>query len=479
MFAIWNHKDAAHISRYALLNLQHRGQQGAGISVFDSQSKKWSIHKKPGLVNEVFKNNLSLDLLKGNCALAAVHYSSVRYFQDTSGLDPVNYTFLDQSFSIAFDGNITNAYSIRKELEDQGTIFYSHSDTELFAHLIRQCPKKDMVEKIKDACQKIQGGYSVVILTEEGIYAFVDSAGLRPLTVGRMTNHPDSYFVSSESCVMESIGGQFEYEMTAGEIIHIDEGGYSLYSHLKTTSVSKVESMEYIYFARPDSQILGVNIYQARKSLGHFLAKEDQETKGDIVMGVPNSSLIAAIGYAEERGMPYDLGLVKNQYVGRTFIEPTKELRELGVKNKLSVISESVKDKKIILIDDSIVRGITSMQIVKLLYEAGAKEVHLRISSPPILFPNYYGIDMSTSKELIASKYTLKEMEDYIGCESLKFLSIDSLKAAIHTHNPEIDLSLSIFNGDYHAGLGDFKDQLLNHLTDQQQAYLNQGGNHG
>lgn len=473
MFAIWNHKDAAHISRFALLNLQHRGQQGAGISVFDTETSEWSIHKKLGLVNDVFKTNMTMDLLKGNSALAGVHYSSTGYFQDTNGIDPIKYTFIDQSFSICFDGNITNAMSIRRELEKEGTIFFSHSDTELFAHLLRQSQAENMIKKIKDVCRRIEGGYSVVILAEDGIYAFVDPAGLRPLTVGQMNNHNDSYLIASESCVLDSIGAHFVYEMTAGEIIHIDQTGYTLDSHQKSTQLSMVESMEYIYFARPDSTICGVNVYKARKSLGRYLAKEDDITEGDIVMGVPNSSLIAASGYAEEKGLPYDLGLVKNQYIGRTFIEPTQELRELGVKNKLSVISESVKDKVIILIDDSIVRGTTSKQIVQLLIEAGAKEVHLRISSPPILFPNYYGIDMSTSKELIASKFSLEEMADYIGCATLKFLSIDALKEAIALHNPHMSLSLSIFNGDYHAGLGDYKQLFEEQLTSLQLSYLN------
>ena len=478
MFAIWNHPQAGQVSQFALLNLQHRGQQGAGITVFDQEKGTWLTHKGPGLVNEVFEHKETLDRLAGNCALGSVHYSSQKQLQDQTDINPIRFSFLDESFAIAFSGHIVNAKSLRQELENQGSIFYSNSDGEVFAHLIRHSKEESMADKIKEACQAVKGGYSVSLLTEEGIYAFVDPAGLRPLVVGQLNQGTPSYLVTSESCALKGLGADQVYELGPGQGVFIDDSGYQVFNHVDHPGPNKVEAMEYIYFARPDSTIAGVNVYLARKNMGRYLAKENEGTQGDLVMGVPNSSLIAASGYAGEKGISYDLGLVKNQYVGRTFIEPSQELRELGVKNKLSVISQAVEDKDIILIDDSIVRGTTSKRIVKLLKEAGAHKVHLRISSPPILFPNYYGIDMSTSKELIAQDRTIQEMTDYIGCDSLAFLSIPALKQSVQDYNPEIDLSLSIFNGDYHEGLGDHQDYLEKHLSSKQMAQLQEGGSH-
>lgn len=475
MFAIWDYSEAAKLSYFALLNLQHRGQQGVGITVFDQKTKQWGMNKGRGLINDVFKDATSIDYLKGNCALSSAHYSPGKMINGINDINPLKYVFHDESMSIAFEGHITNSQTLRKDLEEQGTVFHSTSDSELFIHLIRQSKQKATIEKIKEIIPKLRGGFSVIILTEEGLYAFVDQYGFRPLVVGQL-NTTGSYMISSESCVFQSIGATTLNEVSAGEIVKITDSGIERTVYKESETM--VEAMEYVYFARPDTTMGGVNIYQARKELGHKLAAEDEDTHAEIVMGVPNSSLIAAMGYAEARQLRYDLGLVKNQYIGRTFIQPTQELRELGVKNKLSVISESVKGKSIILIDDSIVRGTTSKQIVQLVKDAGAKEVHLRISSPPILFPNYYGIDMSSSQELLAAKMTIEEMRDYIGCDSLKFLSVDALTEAVREQNSEIQLSLSIFNGHYVDGIGDYEDSLFGHLTPIQESHLNKGGQH-
>ncbi|HLQ74598.1 MAG TPA: amidophosphoribosyltransferase [Alloiococcus sp.] len=472
MFAIWDYPEAAKLSYFALLNLQHRGQQGVGITVFDQATRRWGMNKGKGLINDVFNDASSIDFLTGNCALSSVHYSPANAINGINDINPLKYVFQDESVSIAFEGHITNSQSLRQTLEDQGTVFHSKSDTELFIHLIRQSKQPTMIEKIKEITGDLQGGYSVVILTEEGLYAFVDKNGFRPLVIGRL-DQSESYMISSESCVFQSIGATIQKEVRAGEIVKISDNG--LESTCFAESETMIEAMEYVYFARPDTTMGGVNIYQARRALGRKLADEDEDTQADLVMGVPNSSLIAAMGYADSRQLRYDLGLVKNQYIGRTFIQPTQELRELGVKNKLSVISESVKDKSIILIDDSIVRGTTSKQIVKLIKDAGAKEVHLRISSPPIIFPNYYGIDMSSSQELLAAKMTVEEMRDYIGCDSLKFLSIDALTEAVQEQNSEVHLSLSIFNGEYIDGIGDYKTSLASQLTPIQKSHLKGG----
>lgn len=473
MFGIWNHAHASQVTYFGLHALQHRGQDGAGITVVeDGQFKN---RRGKGLLSDVFSNSDSLDSLAGSHAIGQVHYALTQKINDMDNIGPLFFHFHDQNISITHNGNITNSESLREELEKEGSVFNSTSDAELFIHLIRRNKGKTFEDNLKQALSQIQGGFSFLILTNDAMYAAVDPYCIRPLSYGKMPDS-DSYVVASETCAFHSIGAAFIDNVRAGHYVAITDTGVRTVQYEEDTQVA-IESMEYIYFARPDSDFAGINVHSARKNLGKELAVEQPYPTADMVVGVPNSSLSAATGYAEESGLPYEMGLVKNQYVGRTFIEPAQELREQGVRKKLSAVKGVVKDKSIVLIDDSIVRGTTSKRLIQLLKEAGAKEVHLRIASPPIRFPNYYGVDMSTSSELMAAQHTVEEMREIIGCDSLGFLSVEAVIRAIGTNfdAPNKGLSLSIFNGEYAADLGDYKKSLEEHLTPIQKKVLRGG----
>lgn len=442
LFGIWGHKDAAQITYYGLHSLQHRGQDGAGIVTTDGE--KLMIHKNIGLVTEVFGTG-HFEELKGHAAIGHVLYANSSKV-GIANVQPLLFRSLTGSLAIAHNGNLVNATDLKHQLESVGSIFQSTSDTEVLAHLIKRNAFPNLEDKLKNALSMIHGAYAFLLLTEKELIVALDPNGIRPLALGRLG---DAYVVASETCAFDTVGATFLRDIEPGELMIInDEGLRSEY--FAQSRGSAICTMEYIYFARPDSNVGGINIHTARKNLGKQLAIE-APVEADVVTGVPDSSISAAIGYAEQAGIPYELGLIKNRYVGRTFIQPSQELREQGVKMKLSAVRGVVEGKRVVMIDDSIVRGTTSRRIVRLLKEAGAKEVHVRISAPPITHPCYYGIDTSTKGELIAANHTIEEMREMLGADSLAFLSLEGLMKGIGrpmTHENS-GLCLACFTGKY------------------------------
>lgn len=469
MFGIWDIKRAPSLTFYALHALQHRGQQGAGI--VSTERTRLRGYRNVGLLADVFKDYEKLNKIDGTGALGALWYSS-KSSTNVHNIEPLLYKFNDGHLGIAMNGNLINARSLRDRLEDVGAVFHSESHAEIIMHLIRRSRKKTIYERFKEALTKLRGSFSVMLLSENALFGAVDRHATRPLVLGKVQ---DSYALASESCALNVIEGDFIRDISAGEIIRIDDDGYDIENFTEPSDIA-IESMEFIYFARPDSTIMGKNVHIVRKNSGRVLARE-APVDADIVVGVPNSSLSLATGYAEEIGLPYEMGLIKNQYIGRTFIEPTQNLRDMKVKMKLSALSDVVKNKRVILLDDSIVRGTTSKRIITMLKDAGASEVHLRIGAPQIIFPSYSGIDMTRSKELIAASYKKDELRELIGADSLEFLSIDGLKEAVgfdfKTDNRGI--SLDIFNGDYIEGLSNLEEEFKENLTAIQKEYLEKG----
>ncbi|MDG5785935.1 amidophosphoribosyltransferase [Evansella sp. AB-P1] len=423
VFGVWGHKDPAPIAYYGLHSLQHRGQEGAGIVVSDGE--KLMDHKGMGLVNEVFSKG-EINHMPGKGAIGHVRYTTAG---GSNLLNVQPFVFNSQtggSLALAHNGNLVNANALKRQLERQGSIFQTTSDTEVVAHLIKRSGYETIEDQIKNALTMVKGAYAFMFMVEGKLLAALDPNGLRPLSIGRLG---DGYVLSSETCAFDIIGATYEREVEPGELVIIDDEG--LRSERFSSSPKRaICSMEYVYFARPDSNVDEINVHHARKNLGKQLA-EEKPVEADVVTGVPDSSISAAIGYAETAGIPYELGLIKNRYVGRTFIQPSQELREQGVKMKLSAVRGVVEGKRVVMIDDSIVRGTTSRRIVKLLREAGAKEVHVRISSPPITNPCFYGIDTSTKGELIASVKTVEEIREEIGADTLEYLSVEGLQEGI------------------------------------------------
>lgn len=427
MFGIWGHPKAAEITYYGLHAMQHRGQDGAGIAVTDGD--KLRIHKDVGLVNDVF-DKANFEHLQGHAAIGHVRNST----QDDGVFDnvqPLVFRSLEESMAIAHNGNIMNAEKIRRNLEDTGSIFQTTSDTEVLAHLMKRNFASSTENAIINGLINIVGAYGYIILTEQKMYVALDPRGIRPLSIGKLG---DAFVVASETCAFDIIGAKFEREVMPGELITIDDTGVVSTKFLEKEP-RKLCAMEYVYFSRPDSNLNQVNVHTARKRMGIELAKEFPVEDADVVTGIPDSSISAAIGYAEQCGIPYEMGVIKNRYTGRTFIRPSQELRDQGVKMKLSPVRGVVKGKKVVMIDDSIVRGTTVRRIVRLLKEAGAKEVHVRISSPRIENPCFYGIDMSTREELIAANHTNEEISEIIEADSVEFLSYDGMKKAIITED--------------------------------------------
>lgn len=422
VFGIWGHPDAAQVTYYGLHSLQHRGQEGAGIVVTNGEQLKFS--KGLGLVTEVFSKG-QLNDLHGKAAIGHVRYSTAGG-GGYENVQPLVFRSQNGSLALAHNGNLVNASGLKHQLEGQGSIFQTTSDTEVLAHLIRRSGFMNLDDQVKNALSMVKGAYAFLIMTENQMMVALDPNGLRPLSIGKLG---DAYVVASETCAFDVIGATYEREVEPGELIIIDDHGIRSERFAMNTNRA-ICSMEYVYFARPDSNVDQINVHSARKKLGKQLAKE-VPVEADVVTGVPDSSISAAIGFAEETGIPYELGLIKNRYVGRTFIQPSQELREQGVKMKLSPVRGIVEGKRVVMVDDSIVRGTTSRRIVKMLRDAGASEVHVRISSPPIKNPCFYGIDTSTSGELIASTHSLEEMRKEIGADTLAFLSTEGMVDAI------------------------------------------------
>lgn len=462
IFGIWGHQDAATVTYFGLHSLQHRGQEGAGIVSNDHGKLKGT--RGLGLLSEVFKDERQLSFLTGNAAIGHVRYATAGS-GSVDNIQPFLFNFYDGDFALAHNGNLTNAKSLRTELEQNGAIFHSNSDTEILMHLIRRSMKTTLCERMKEALNTVKGGFAYLMLTEKSMVAALDPNGFRPLSIGQMVN--GAYVVASETCALEVVGAKFIQDVQPGEIVTINDEGLTIESFTTQTQPA-ICSMEYIYFARPDSNIAGVNVHSARKNMGKILAQE-APVEADMVVGVPNSSLSAASGYAEQSKIPYEMGLVKNQYIARTFIQPTQELREQGVRMKLSAVRGVVEGKRVIMVDDSIVRGTTSRRIVSLLKDAGAKEVHVRIASPPLKYPCFYGIDIQTRRELIAANHSIDEIKSLIGADSLSFLSEEGLIEAIGLNfdAPYSGLCMAYFNGDYPTPLYDYEKHYQMTLTEK------------
>tara|TARA_B100000965_G_scaffold53034_1_gene39551 strand:- start:323 stop:1804 length:1482 start_codon:yes stop_codon:yes gene_type:complete len=423
VFGISNNPDASTLTALGLHALQHRGQEGCGIVSFDG--KQYHSEKRYGLVGDNFNKEKVLKKLPGKHAIGHNRYSTT----GGAALRNIQPFFADTNaggIGVAHNGNLTNAIALRNELVKEGAIFYTTSDTEVIVQLIAKSKRSKTIDKIIDAIFHVQGGYALVMMTKNTLIGLRDPYGIRPLVIGKLKN---SYVFASETCALDIIGAKFVREVENGEIVYIEND--ELIS-VKPFSPKKIRPcvFEYIYFSRPDSIINGKTAYEYRKNYGAQLAKEDN-LEADLVVPVPDSGNAAALGYAQEKNIPFDLGLIRNHYVGRTFIEPSQKIRSLGVKLKLNANLSVIKDKTIILIDDSLVRGTTSHKIVKMLYNTGAKEVHVRIASPEIKYPDFYGVDMPTKKELLAANKSVKEICEYINAKSLKYLTIDGLYKAM------------------------------------------------
>ena len=444
VFGISDTKDAAALTALGLHALQHRGQEGCGIVSFDGSH--YFSEKRFGLVGDNFNKEKILNRLKGNYAIGHNRYSTT----GENTLRNIQPFFADTNaggIGVAHNGNLTNSISLRKKLVDEGAIFYTTSDTETIVQLIARSKRKKTIDKIVDAIFQIQGGYSLVMLTQTSLIGVRDPYGIRPLVIGKLNN---SYVLSSETCALDIIGAKFVREVENGEIVLIEDNKIK---SIKPFPPRKIRPcvFEYIYFSRPDSILNGKSAYEHRKNLGKELAKENN-LKADIVVPVPDSGNAAALGFAQYLDINFELGLTRNHYVGRTFIEPIQKIRSLGVKLKLNANQSTIKNKKIILVDDSLVRGTTSHKIIKMLYDAGAKEVHMKIACPEIKFPDFYGVDTPTKKELLAANKTNDEICKYIGAKSLTFLSIDGLYRAIgfdKRNNSYPQLTDHYFTGDY------------------------------
>ena len=464
VFGISNSTDASTLVALGLHALQHRGQEGCGIVSFDG--KKYHSEKRFGLVGDNFNKERVLKNLPGDFAIGHNRYSTTGgttirnvqpFFADTNA----------GGIGVAHNGNLTNAIALRTKLVEDGAIFHTTSDTETIVQLVAKSKRNTTIEKIVDALFQIQGGYALVMLTQNTLIGVRDPFGIRPLVIGKLKN---SYVFASETCALDIIGAKFIRDVENGEIVYIENDELK---SIKPFPVKKTRPcvFEYIYFARPDSILNGKCAYEYRKNFGTELAKETN-VEADLVVPVPDSGNAAAIGYSQHVGNKIELGIIRNHYVGRTFIEPTQKIRSLGVKLKLNANKSSIKNKKIILVDDSLVRGTTSHKIVKMLYDAGAKEVHVRIASPEIKFPDFYGIDTPTKKELLAANKNNDEICKYINAKSLKFLSINGMYKAMgfeKRNNTYPQLTDHYFTGDYPVkpidDLGDNKVTQLSLLS--------------
>lgn len=438
---VYGSEDAAKIAYYALFSMQHRGQESTGISSADGD--RIHLIKKRGLVTDVF-NEETLSLLSGPCAIGHNRYSTAG---KDSVLDaqPVFAKYKLGEISVAHNGNLTNKYEVRDDLIDKGAIFQTEMDTENIVHLIAKSQRSRLESRIKDMLTKIEGAYCLAIQSRSKMFVVRDRFGIRPLSLGRLKD--GGWMVASETCAFDLVGAEFVRDVKPGEMLVFEEGKEPV-SEMIFESDPHPCAFEYIYFARPDSIIDGKTVYNMRLEMGKQLARETP-IEIDLVLPVPDSGVAAAKGYAEGLAVPFEMGIVRNHYVGRTFIEPTQEIRDLKVKLKLSPIKDMIKGKRVAIVDDSLVRGTTSKQIVRMLKDIGAKEVHMRIAAPEIKYPCRYGIDTATSEELISFSKTPEEIAEYIGADSLGFLSIDGLKDSLGSDRK---YSLVSFDGNYFAG---------------------------
>jgi len=423
VFGVFGHPDAAALTALGLHALQHRGQEAAGIVAYDG--KQFNPHRGPGLVSDNFSSKEVIERLRGHAAIGHVRYATTGEVA-ARNIQPLFADFEFGGLALCHNGNLTNSYQLRRQLVRRGSLFQSTSDTEVIIHLIATSLKETVVERLVDALRQVEGAYSLVGLSQEALIGLRDPLGVRPLVIGKLA---DSWILSSETCALDIIGAEFVRDVEPGEIVTIGAGGVKSLKPFDHAG-KRFCVFEYIYFARPDSVLDGKSVYEARKRIGRELAIENP-VDADIVVPVPDSGVPAALGYALESGIPFELGIIRNHYVGRTFIEPTDQIRHLGVRLKHNANRADLKGKRVILVDDSIVRGTTSTKIVDMVRRAGAAEVHMRISSPPTSHSCFYGIATPERDQLLAARFDVEAMAKFIGADSLAFVSIDGLYRAM------------------------------------------------
>ncbi len=438
IFGIYNHPEASNHTYLGLYALQHRGQESAGI--VSSDGKKLYHYRQMGLVSEVFTREV-LKRLPGKSAIGHVRYSTAGS-SELKNAQPFVVEYSKGGMAICHNGNLTNALLIRSELESEGSIFQSNMDTEVIVHLIARAKEKKFVDRVIHALKKVEGAYSLLFLTEKEMVAVRDPHGFRPLVLGQLKDSP---VIASETCAFDLIGARLIREIEPGEILLINENGIKSFHPFPHQPIHQC-IFEFIYFARPDSLIFNRSVYEVRKSLGIQLAKESP-AEVDMVVPIPDSGFPATLGYSFESKIPLELGMIRNHYIGRTFIEPEQRIRHFGVKIKLNPVKELLKNRRIVTVDDSIVRATTSRKIIKMFRHAGAKEVHMRISSPPITHPCFFGIDTPKRSELIASSLNVKQIQRFINATTLNYLSLEGLKKCVKSEAEQF--CYACFTGDY------------------------------
>lgn len=442
---LFNVEQAAQTIYYAMHAIQHRGQDGVGIAVSDGNSVV--CKKGLGLLSETLKQDV-IDDLEGNCAIGQLRMATSHDSQ-LENVQPIMVRSHQKYFAVVSNGMITNSVSLRNKMEDEGLIFQGTSDSELMAHLIQK-NSGSFVEKIQKACQSMTGAYAFLILTKDGLYAARDPHGIRSISIAKVD---DGYCISSETCSFPILGAEFLREVEPGELIELTKEGLTSYRICEKED-KKACAMEYVYYSRPDSVHNGLTVHDVRKQCGYYLAKEEDQ-HADIVVGVPDSALSAAASFAQTLNVPYETGLIKNRYIGSTFIRPTQQQRMQGMRVRLNAISSVVKNKSVFLVDDSVVKGFTSKRISQLLREAGAKEVHLRVASPQLKYPCLYGANASGLKDLVAANYSLEEMKQLFHVDSIRFLSVEDFKKCV----PETSC-FACCTGEYPEELNDYKDEV-------------------
>ena len=450
VFGIYGHADAAALTALGLHALQHRGQEAAGIVSYNNG--RFHSERRMGLVGDHFSSAATIERLQGSAAIGHVRYSTTGE-TILRNVQPLFAELAAGGFAVAHNGNLTNGLSLRRELIAQGAICQSTSDTEVILHLVALSAKRKLVDRFIEGLRRLEGAYALVCLTNKKLIGARDPLGIRPLILGELNG---SYILCSETCALDIIGAKFVREVENGEVVVISETGIE--SHWPfPRQPARPCIFEYIYFSRPDSVLGGRSVYEVRKQMGRQLALESP-AEVDVIVPIPDSGVPAALGYAEQSKVPFELGIIRNHYVGRTFIEPTQTIRSLGVKLKHNANRAVVKGKRILLVDDSVVRGTTSVKIVQMMYDAGAAEVHMRIASPPIKHPDFYGIDTPEQKSLLAANHTLEEMRKFIGVTSLAFLSVDGVYKSCgyeERNNAQPQFTDHCFTGEYPTRLTD------------------------
>jgi amidophosphoribosyltransferase len=467
VFGIYGHNDAAALTALGLHALQHRGQEAAGIVSYNNG--RFHSERRMGLVGDHFSSAKIIDRLKGQAAIGHARYSTTGE-PILRNVQPLFAELAAGGFAVAHNGNLTNGLSLRKELIANGAICQSTSDTEVILHLVARAQRPKMIDRYIEALRRLEGAYALVCLTNKKLIGARDPLGIRPLMLGKLG---ESYILCSETCALDIIGATFIREIENGEVVVISEDGIE--SHWPFPRVpARPCIFEYIYFSRPDSILGGRSVYDVRKQMGRQLAIESP-AEVDVIVPIPDSGVPAALGYAEQMKVPFELGIIRNHYVGRTFIEPTQTIRSLGVKLKHNANRAVVKGKRVLLVDDSVVRGTTSVKIVQMMYEAGATEVHMRIASPPIKHPDFYGIDTPEEKSLLAATHTLEEMRKFIGVTSLAFLSVDGIYRSVGfegRNNAQPQFTDHCFTGEYPTRLTD----MIGESAKQQLSLLAEAG---